>query len=301
MQIIIIGKTGQVANALINNKPKGVGLTICGREEIDLSLDESMENFCKNCSKILKGSKKNVIINAAAYTNVAKAEEEEGLAMQVNAYAQARLARFAADNDILYVSYSTDYIFDGEKLGSYHEDDEPNPLNIYGKSKLAGEKMIHATNANYLILRTSWVFSDIGSNFVKKIYEMLHLKDTINVIDDQFGTPTSSKFISEKTYELINIVQNLPRINEIINIAQYPYVSWYEFAYKIKEILHLTTKVNKISSHEYGANVIRPKNSVLSTQKLENFTGQNTRIWAIDLEEVLNSLARQKELNKQSK
>ncbi len=281
MQILIIGKNGQVAQSLARLSPYAIRSV--GRDELDLSSSSSIHNFLKTYLRSLSYDKKNVIINAAAYTNVEKAEEEVNLAMSINASAQDILAEFCGKHGILYVSYSTDYIFDGLKNGPYDENDRPAPLNIYGKSKLAGEIAIAKPGVNYLILRTSWVFSATGNNFLRKIHELAQTKSEIRVVANQLGIPTSSDFIADMTYKLLNAFITQQKVRETINIAQKDIVSWFDFACKINELTGQKTIIQKITSNKVTTKALRPANSVLSTKKLQLITGIEPRSWLEDL------------------
>lgn len=295
MQILIIGKTGQVASSLTNKLVSSRhNFLNVGRSEIDLLDKSSVLNFLSNYKSKLSGEEKNVIINASAYTNVELAEDEPEKAMLINAESPKIIAGFAGKNNILYVDYSSDYIFDGTKP-VYKEDDEPCPLNVYGRSKLIGEENIRSSTDNYLILRTSWVFSSVGKNFVKTIRSLLLSKPEIKVIDDQIGRPTSADFIADITLALLDNYSAQARVAEIINVSQADSISWHGFASKIKEIMSQDNLANiiPVTSDEFKTKALRPQNSVLSTDKLEKFlSSQMIRSWEVDLKEVIMWLER---------
>lgn len=295
MQILIIGKTGQVASSLTNKLvSSNHNFLNVGRSEIDLLDKDSLQNFLSNYKSKLSGEEKNVIINASAYTNVELAEDEPEKVIQINGEAPKIIADFAAKNNILYVDYSSDYIFDGTKP-LFKEDDKPGPLNIYGKSKILGEENIISSTDNYLILRTSWVFSAIGKNFVKTIRSLLLSKPEIKVINDQIGRPTSADFIADITLALLDKYSQEKKVAETINVSQASPISWYGFAAKIKEIMNQDNLANVIpvTSSEFKTKAIRPQNSVLSTDKLEFVLGAKfLRSWEDDLREVIMSFER---------
>lgn len=288
MQILLLGMNGQVATKLCSEiKNRNIDFNNFSRKEVDFSDNDSLRNFLSSYSTKIDKSKKNIIINAVAYTNVEKAEEEESLAMQVNAYSQSILAEFAGKNNCTYIHYSTDYVFDGAKSAPYKEEDEPNPINIYGKSKIWGERIIKENTDNFLILRTSWVFSEIGTNFVKKIRELILSRDEINVIEDQIGCPTSAQFIAETTLDLLGVKKEW---NDVINLTQPDPISWYGFSNAIKLALNKPKNViiNPVSSKEFLTKAARPKNSVLDTSKLRSILNQDDlRNWKKDLSEVI--------------
>ncbi|MDX1924439.1 MAG: dTDP-4-dehydrorhamnose reductase [Rickettsiaceae bacterium] len=288
MQILIIGRNGQVAQSLAKIG-HGRNISIAGRGDLDLADEFSIKNFLNNFAKTLSLDQKNVIINSAAYTNVEQAEDEEGLAMMVNARAQKIIAEFAAKNGVLYVSYSTDYVFDGTSQVAYSEDSITNPINIYGASKLAGEREVENSGAEYLMLRTSWVFSPMGQNFVKKISQLIKSRDQISVINDQIGKPTSSEFLAEITYSLIDLLGAKNNPKEIIHVSQESEISWYGFAEKIKEIMgNQGAKIIPCLSSDFKTKAMRPKYSPLSTSKLQKIIGvENLRKWDIDLQNII--------------
>jgi dTDP-4-dehydrorhamnose reductase len=182
-------------------------------------------------------------------------------------------------------------VFNGSKNQEYTEEDITDPINKYGKSKLLGENAIREISDNYLILRTSWVFSEIGTNFVKKIFSLLKSQKEIKVIDDQIGCPTSAKFIAETTLELLTKLENNKNITEIINICQPEAVSWFDFASSIRDYIQSETIVIPVSSDEFKTKAVRPKNSVLSTKKLQTILEEsNIESWRVNLKDVLRFL-----------
>ena len=196
MKILLTGKTGQIGEEL--NKIVGDlgNLITVDKEQLDLSKPNSIE-------PVILDIKPDIIINSAAYTAVDKAEEEPDLAMTVNAVAPGLLAKAARKVGAGLIHYSTDFVFDGCSEIPYKEEDPPNPLNVYGKTKLAGEKAIAEVGVPFLIIRTSWVYSLHGKNFLRTIKKLAEEKDTIQVIDDQIGAPTSARSIALKTHQIL--------------------------------------------------------------------------------------------------
>ncbi|MDX2050422.1 MAG: dTDP-4-dehydrorhamnose reductase [Rickettsiaceae bacterium] len=289
MQIIIIGQNGQLGTKLaLEANQKNYNYLQLSRNEIDLSDKGSIFDALSKMERFLKLSDKKVIINASAFTNVEMAEIDTENAYKVNAYSNQLICDYAKKHNILYVSYSTDYVFDGTSNKPYKESDQANPINQYGFSKLKGEEIIQKSGSNYLILRTSWVFSEIGTNFVKKIFDLLASGNDLNVIQDQVGTPTSAKFIAETTFKLIEYFRG-ENIKHIINIAQHPEVSWFDLAMQIKYQLNSNVVIHPILSQNYKMKAKRPGYSALSTEKLEKIIG-SIRSWDVDLHEVINNL-----------
>lgn len=190
--ILVLGKNGQVGWEL-NRVLQPLGKVIAlDRSEADLSNPEGLRSQVKKF-------KPDVIVNAAAYTAVDKAEEEEGVAYSVNGASPGVLAEVCLSLGALLIHYSTDYVFDGSVDQAYIESDSPNPINIYGSSKLAGEQNIQSTGCDYLILRTSWVYASRGSNFLLTILRLASERDELNIVGDQYGAPTSARLIAETT------------------------------------------------------------------------------------------------------
>jgi len=291
--MLIIGKNGQVATHLAK-QASGRNIVQVGSDQINLednsSIISSLENFEKNSS----ANTPKIIINAGAYTNVELAESEFKKAYQINSNALETISGFAKKNGYLLVNYSTDYVFDGNKIGEYSEDDDTNPINKYGLSKLVGENNIRKSGCNYLILRTSWVFSSVGINFVKKMSELLQSRDELKVINDQIGRPTYAGFIADITYKLIDHY-NGKKPKEIINICQPKTTSWYGLASEVRNILLAknlkAANILPIKSSEYSQKAIRPNNSTLSIKKLEMILeGYSVPSWNIGVLESLNEL-----------
>ena len=196
MKILLTGKTGQIGEELNNIIGDLGNLITVDKEQLDLSKPDSIE-------PVILDIKPDIIINAAAYTAVDKAEEEPDLAMKVNAIAPGVLAKAARKVGAGLIHYSTDYVFDGYSGIPYKEEDPPNPLNVYGKTKLAGEKAIAEVGVPFLIIRTSWVYSLHGKNFLKTIEKLAEEKDIIQVIDDQIGAPTWARSVALKTHQIL--------------------------------------------------------------------------------------------------
>lgn len=271
--ILVTGKNGQVGWELQRSlAPLGEVITL-NRSEMDLSDSDAIR-------KKIQEIKPDVIVNAAAYTAVDKAENEKELAMQVNGVAPGVMAEEAKRIGALLVHYSTDYVFDGSKDTAFTESDLTNPLNEYGKTKLAGEKNIQGTAVDHIILRTSWVYSSRGNNFLRTILRLAYERDELNIVADQIGSPTSARFIADVTAHILQ--QSLLEKSEatfrsdLYNLVSTSATSWHGFASKIVELSkkHLNNRefkvenINTITTEEYPVPAPRPLNSRLSIDKV---------------------------------
>jgi|TARA_B100000787_G_scaffold168870_1_gene158568 dTDP-4-dehydrorhamnose reductase len=266
-KILVTGKNGQLGKSiqkLIKNTEQTNKFIFVGREELDLS-NESM------ITRYFKDNSFDIIINCAAYTQVDKAEEEQKLANQVNNLAVSQLAQIAKNQQAKLIHISTDYVFDGKNNKPYKETDRTNPISVYGKTKLAGEKAIQEilpTNAT--IIRVSWMYSEYGNNFVKTMLRIGKERDEINVINDQIGSPTYATDLAKVILQAIKY-KNLKKENQITQIYHYSNegkISWYEFAKEIFKIAKVDCKVNPIVSEDYPALAKRPKIVLMNKSKI---------------------------------
>ncbi len=211
-----------------------------------------------------------MIINCAAFTNVDLAEKYKKNCIEVNYYSIINLAKLCKKNRIILVHFSTDYVFDGKKNSFYNERSKTNPLNYYGLTKLKADNAILKIKPPGIIIRTSWVYSIYGNNFVKTILQLLTNNKEINVVKDQFGSPTSAKDIADVLIKILysRNLHNLLRNVSIYNLSGNIRISWYEFACEILKYSKINKKINPISSHEYKFNTLRPKNSSLECSKI---------------------------------
>lgn len=291
MRILVTGGQGQVGSALAQlGKEHGLDLIALGRSELNITDTASL-------SAAFEMYQPELLINAAAYTAVDKAETDSEFAYAVNETATALLADACDVANIPMLHISTDYVFDGSKVGLYTEDDPVNPLAVYGKSKAAGERALRVRLERHIILRTSWVFGEQGNNFVKTMVRLAKDRDCLTVVADQFGGPSSAKGIAAV---LLNIAAQFEQNGEVawgtFHYSQKPYVSWYQFA---KEIIKRATemglvdhdvKVIPITSREFPTAVDRPQNSKLGTSKLEAHFGIYGENWSDDVNLVLLDL-----------
>ena len=234
-------------------------------------------------------NKPDVIINCAGYTAVDKAETEQENAFLVNSTAVGILARAAAALGIFLIHISTDYIFDGQNYQPYKEDDIPSPLSVYGKSKLAGEYEMLGSSCRGMIIRTAWLYSSHGHNFVKTIIRYAREKGHLRVVSDQAGTPTYAADLAEA------ILRVLPGTNDIEGVEIFHYAgegiaSWYDFALAITELASIPCKVYPISTSEYPTTAIRPFYSVLSKEKIKNQFSITIPDWRSSLKRCIHKI-----------
>ena len=289
MKILVTGKNGQLGRSiqkLISNFNHHE-FTLVGREELDLSSSESISRYLDAHSHF------DVIINCAAYTAVDRAEDEEYVADQVNHLAVKQLAEFANSQNAKLIHISTDYVFDGQNESLYLESDNPNPINVYGKTKLLGEKAAQETMPNNLIIiRTSWVYSEFGNNFVKTMLKLGKEKNEINVVSDQIGSPT---YASDLAKTILHIILN-DNFNkksfptEIFHFSNMGETSWSDFAKEIFKLTNLNCKVTPIDSDQYPTPAIRPQNTTLSKEKIKNHFKILIPSWQQSLKECLNEI-----------
>ncbi|MDO9048451.1 MAG: dTDP-4-dehydrorhamnose reductase [Methylobacter sp.] len=295
MKILLTGCNGQVGwelgRALL---PLGE-VIITNRSQVDLSDLDGLRRTVQKYSA-------DVIVNAAAYTAVDKAETEKDLAFLINAEAPGVLAEEAKRTGALLIHYSTDYVFDGTKISAYAEDDVPNPANIYGQSKLAGEKAIQVTGADYLILRTSWVYAARGHNFLKSILRLAAEREELNIVADQIGSPTWARLIAETTAHILR-QSLLERYkgdfnSDLYNVTSAGETSWHGFARMIVDYARQQGSqalknriINPIPTKDYPLPAKRPVNSRLSVGRLEQHFGLKMPAWDQALKLCMEDIA----------
>ncbi len=292
MKILLLGKNGQVgwelARALL---PLGEVIAL-DRQQVDFTQVAVLRQR-------IQTHQPDVIVNAVAYTAVDKAEGERESAFLCNAIAVDAIAQEAKKIGALLIHYSTDYIFDGTKKTPYLEDDAVNPLNVYGESKLAGEKAIMESGADYLIFRTTWVFASRGQNFLKSILRLAAERDTLNIVADQIGAPTWARMIAQATAHIVQQVQQERADNRFVSgvfhLTGAGETSWHGFAQKIVELAspHCTLKtqvISPISTSQYPTPAKRPLNSRLCTEKLTQRFGIVMPAWDVSLQLCMEEL-----------
>ena len=289
MRILVTGKDGQVGRELCARPQPGWEVVPLGRKECDLSDLGGLRDLVRRLEP-------EIIINAAAYTAVDQAERERDLCFAVNADAPRALAEEAARLGALLIHYSTDYVFNGEKAGPYRESDAPDPLNVYGASKAAGEKAITDAAGRHLILRTSWVYGAQGKNFLRTMLRLATERAELRVVDDQVGSPTSAGAIAAATWRLAGAAAEHAgqETSGIYHMTASGSSSWCGFARAILEgsALRVKPRVIPIPTSEYPTPAKRPKNSLLANDKFEETFGFRLGSWTEQLSEVLGVLER---------
>lgn len=283
LRILLIGSTGQIGWELARTlMPLGRVMVPPERSQCDLSRLDTL-------TALVNALQPDVIVNAAAYTAVDKAEEETNLAMTVNARAPGALATAARRHGALLVHYSTDYVFDGKKAGAYSETDAPSPSGAYGRSKLAGEEAVRASGADHLIFRTSWVFAARGKNFLRTILRLAGEREELRVVADQYGAPTWARLIAEVT--ALALQQDLARRKNggfesgIFNLTAAGETSWHGFASAIVTAARargaelMCRAVVPITTAEYPLPAARPANSRLSGARFAERYGLEMPGW----------------------
>lgn len=283
MRVLVIGKTGQVARELAGLvAARGIAAQFVDRAEADLSKPGSV-------GEVIRRSDAEVVINAAAYTAVDKAETEEALAHLVNAAVPEEMAQAARDTGKHFLHISTDYVFRGDGSKAWSESDATDPTSAYGRTKLAGEQMVLKAYPDALILRTAWVFSAHGANFVKTMLRLGATRDAVGVVADQFGGPTPARSIAAALLTMAEKKSAGLEARGIYHFCGVPKVSWADFAEAI--FAHAPgTKVNWITSAEFPTPVERPKNSALDCARIARDFGIAQPDWRLGLKDVMVEL-----------
>ncbi len=279
MRVLVFGKTGQVAMEL-------------QRHADVIALDRSQANLSdpKACAKIIEQTDADVIINAAAYTAVDGAETDEATAKIINADAPAAMARAAAARGLPFLHISTDYVFDGSGTQARKVTDTTAPINAYGRTKLLGEQGVVAAGGRYAILRTSWVFSAHGANFVKTMLRLGKERDALNIVNDQIGGPTAAADIAATLLKMATALHDGKAQSGIYQYTGAPDISWEGFAMAIFAHAGVNVAVTGIPSSAYPTPAARPLNSRLDCSCTENMFDIPRPDWRVSLADVLQEL-----------
>ena len=288
MKILVTGSNGQLGNEirLLSELYTEHSFFFTDIEELDICSKTAVSEY-------LSANQIEVIINCAAYTAVDKAEQEQDLAFKINADAVENLCEASRNKHIFLVHISTDYVFDGTKAGAYRESDLTNPVSSYGKSKRMGEEFILQYQIPSFIIRTSWLYSSFGNNFVKTILRLAAEKPQLNVISDQIGAPTYARDLAKAILQMISSGK-IPGQPEIYNFANQGKISWYEFAVAILELSGSNTPVNPIPAKDYLLPAPRPANSIFDLGKIKKDYKIEIPFWKDSLEECLIKLGAKK-------
>jgi len=299
MRILVTGKNGQLGKSIhkivnseveTNNSLNSHNFIFVGREELDLNSESNISHYFDSNDKF------DIIINCAAYTAVDKAEEEQDQANQVNHLAVKQLVQIAKNQQAKLIHISTDYVFDGESDNPYTETDETNPINVYGKTKLAGERALQETmQTNAIIIRTSWVYSEFGNNFVKTMLRLGKERDELTVVNDQIGSPTYATDLANAILKILNNedFKTKGQSTEIYHYSNEGKISWYEFAKEIFELGHIQCVISPITTDQYPTPAKRPKNTLMGKNKITETFGLDIPDWRESLNTYITTLKEQ--------
>jgi len=281
-KILITGRNGQLGSELKDLEAyyPQYQMIFLDREEMDLSNSQQIQ-------EVLNSEQPDVIINAGAYTAVDKAESEPELCDLINHKAVEAIGQWAAKNDSKIIHISTDYVFDGTSEIPLKEDDNTAPINTYGLTKLKGEQALQSSGAEYIILRTAWVYSVYGANFVKTMLRLMKEREEIGVVTDQVGTPTYARDLAQT---IMNIIDANHFEQGIYHYSNEGKISWYDFAVAIKENKGFKTKINAINSDAFPTPAKRPNFSLLDKTKIKTIFKIRVPDWKESLEEMLAKL-----------
>jgi len=298
MRILVTGKNGQLGRSIqkivntnnkIYNNQNSNEFIFVGRKDLDLSSESNISHYFIN-------NKFDIIINCAAYTAVVKADEEPELATQVNHLAVKQLASIATKQQARLIHISTDYVFDGESNKPYLETDIPNPINVYSRTKLYGEKALQKVMPmNALVIRTSWLYSEYRNNFVKTILKLGKERNELNVVSDQIGSPTYAADLADAILEIIKHKEFIEEKQEtqIYHYSNEGGISWYEFAKEIFKIERIDCKVNPIKTQQYQTPIKRPRNTLMNKDKIVGVFNIKISSWKSSLNTCMKILKKQ--------
>ena len=274
--ILVTGSTGQLGSDVVKELLKrGYSTLSPNRSELNLCSEDNIRNYILN-------SNCEAIVHCAAYTQVDKAEDEKDLCIKINATATKHIVKCAKILDIPMIYISTDYVFDGTKDGEYTENDETNPINIYGESKLAGEKYVQEILDKYYIVRTSWVFNINGKNFIETMLRLSKANNQLSIVNDQIGSPTYTKDLSRLLVDMLETSKY-----GLYHATNEGYCSWYEFANTIFKLANINIDIKAINSNEYASRAKRALNSKLSKDKLIEYGFKPLPHWEDALKDYL--------------
>ncbi len=277
MKILVTGAKGQLGSEIrYLSKGQSHQFDFIDFEELDLTKSDLIVPF-------LSSKQPDFIINCAAYTAVDKAEDEPELAVQINKIAPAEIAKYCKESGCRLIHISTDYIFDGNFSRPINEEDSPNPKSVYGQTKLDGERAVQALLNDAYIIRTSWVYSSFGNNFVKTMLRLGSEKEEISVVADQYGTPTWARDLADTVLQIVNQITNGNDQPGIYHFSNEGEISWYDFAVEIMKQAKLKCKVNPISTSDYPTRAKRPQYSVLDKSKIASTFKVKIPLWSDSL------------------
>lgn len=286
-KILVTGASGQLGSE--------IRFLSGGYSQYAFTYTDSAELDITDRAAVQKAAQENgyyAIINCAAYTAVDKAETDKEKAYLINATGAANLAAAAAATGAKFVHVSTDFIFDGTHSQPILEDDQPNPLSVYGASKLEGEVQVLKANPDTLLIRTSWVYSSYGANFVKTILRLCRERDSLNVIFDQIGTPTYARDLAAFILSALDTATE-QKISGVFHFSNEGVASWYDFAIAIRDMAGFKTKIAPIETSQYPTPAVRPKYSVLNKGKIKKAFGVEIPYWRASLQSAMEIILKE--------
>lgn len=284
--ILVTGSNGQLGNEfrlVVEEKDKVNNYFFTDVEELDITNKSDVSQF-------LQANNIDVVVNCAAYTNVDKAEDEKDIADLINHIGVKNLAESCKERDGLLIHISTDYVFDGTKNTPYTETDETKPLGVYGETKLRGENAIKSSGCEYVIIRTSWLYSSFGNNFLKTMQRLTAEKESLKVVFDQVGTPTYAGDLSNIIHTIIQ-KDEADIKNQIYHFSNEGVCSWYDFAVAINEAFRHNCRIVPCQSDEFPSKVTRPSYSVLNKTKITNAMQLEVHHWKHSIEMCIKTFA----------
>lgn len=281
--VLILGSNGQLGSEFkdISSKYSNWNFIFKDFPEIDICNFDSLE-------KVFKKNKIDYVINCAAYTDVENCEIEKNKAYDVNSFGVENIIKIVEAYEIKMIHISTDYVFNGMNKLPYKENDKPAPLNVYGKSKLSGEKVILNSNSDSIIIRTSWLYSSYGKNFVKTVLKLIKRKDELRVFSDQIGNPTYANDLAESCLQILFSKKKISSKGRIYHFSSSGSTSWFDFAKQILKLSGLSCVIVPINSeYKFSSLVMRPLYSVLDNSKIKNDFGVSIPFWKNSLKKCI--------------
>lgn len=282
IKVLVTGGKGQLAQCIqsISNDYPSLDFVFLGSKNLDISNTEKVENYFNK-------NKFDYCINCAAYTAVDKAEEEPELAKKVNVKGAKNIAIACKKNSVILIHISTDFVFDGNAKTPYREDDTTNPISVYGKTKREGELEIISNLTQHFIIRTSWLYSEFASNFVKTMLRLSKEREEVSVVDDQIGCPTYAKDLAEV---ILKIIDSQSKQFGTYHYSNQGEITWYDFAKEIFKQSQSKIKLDKTDSKTFKTLATRPKYSVLNTSKIHSLLNLEPVKWEKSLEKCLKEI-----------
>ncbi len=283
MVVLVTGASGQLGQAIqfIAKNHSEIKFVFCSSSDLDISNKE-------NCQTVFQKTKPDFCINAAAYTAVDKAESERDKAELINVLGSKNIAEVCNNFDVKLIHISTDFVFDGSNNKPYTETQITNPKGVYGQTKLDGEKAIQQVFSKYYIIRTSWVYSQFGNNFMKTMLRLASERTALSVVNDQIGTPTNAVDLAEALVQIILSANQQPTTDNygIYNFSNEGECSWYDFAKKIFEINNVSIDLSAIPTEQFPTPAQRPKYSVLDKSKIKTTFGITIKTWEESIKSI---------------